>query len=202
MAGYCSSDEVIAQAALGSSTGDRAGLVPDAIDDATAWIDRHCGRDFNRLTEVREFAPAGEGLRRVVTGDVSAVTAVSTRPDRHTPWTALAASDYALDRRLPGSSQHPEYPAQGVMVYADVPALPFRPWPETTVQVAATFGWPTVPGPVRRACIVIAARLITFMGRPGYQAGDFNPVQPMGAPAGSVSEAVRQLAPYRRLGAG
>lgn len=202
MASYATTADVVAQLALGSSTGARADLVPAALDDATAWIDRHCGRDFNRLTEVREFAPKWSGCRTVVTGDVSAPTAVSTRADRHTPWMPLPADDYALDRRLAGSSQHPEYPAQGIMVYADVPAFPYRPWPETTVQVAATFGWPTVPGPVRRACIVIAARFVEFMSRPGYQAGEFNPVQAMGAPAGSVSEAIRQLLPYRRIGVG
>ena len=202
MAAYCQAAEVVSQLALGSSTGNRADLVAAAIDDATAWIDRYCGRDFNRLTEVREFGPKWSGCRTVATGDISAPTAVATRPDRHSPWAPLDGGDYALDRRLAGSSQHPEYPAQGIMVYADVAPFPYRPWPETTIQVAATFGWPAVPGPVRRACIVIAARHVEFMARPGFQAGDFNPVMPMGAPAGSVSEAIRQLLPYRKIGAG
>ena len=199
MVAYCTADEVVAQMGLTSSTGARGEIAAAAVEDATAWIDQYCGRDFNKLTEVREFSPASRGLRVVETGDLFAATAVATRPDRRSPWVALDAADWALEPGPDGQSRHPQEPAQAVLLYSDVAAFPWKPPPETTVQVSATFGWPSVPGPVRRACVVIAARFTEFMSRPGFESGQFNPADAVGSPVGSVSEAIRTLTPYRRI---
>ena len=202
MAAYCTAADVIAQADLATSTGNRGLIAAQAVDEATAWIDRHCGRSFNKQAEAREFGPASRGLRFVRTGDIAQITGLRTRPDRKSAWTAVSSGDFALDRRVEQLSDDPEHPAQGVMVYADVAPFPWRPYPETTVEVTATFGWPDVPAPVRRAAIAIAARFVVFMARPGFQAGAFNPADALGTPSGSVSEAARMLAPYRRVGVG
>ena len=200
-AGYCTADDVTGQLPL---DGKRAmEVVPRAIAAAEAWIDRYCGRSFKlSAAAVREFAPSGPGLRIVRTGDLAAVTAVRVRPDRRSDWAALPAGDFTLAPTRAPQGFHTPAVSRGVMVYADVAAFPYRPPPETTVEVTGDFGWPSVPPPVRRAAIVVTARLALQFAGPGYSGGEIEPVDNP-ALTGSVAEVRRMLdqGGYRLLGA-
>ena len=200
MATYCTPAEITSQGNVAAGAGERGELAAVAAEDASRLIDAWCSRTFEKLSaETREYRPPSYARRTVRTGDLIRVTGVKTRINRHAPWTDLAEGDWGLIH--PKAAGLPEgHPAEGIQVYADVPELPYRPPPETTVQITGDFGWAKVPAPVHRAAIIIGIKLLTQYSGPGYS-DRLEETDPQ-TMFGSVSEVRRQLAPFKLLAAG
>jgi hypothetical protein len=176
-----------------SDTTDDAKL-QDALISASRGIEHFCGRAFwpALVASARTFHP--RTLSLAVVDDFWTATGLIVKTDGSdsgtfgTTWTT---ADYSLEPANGVVSGEPGWPYYRIVaVNRDFPCGR-RP----SVQVTAKWGWPTVPGPVRQACLVIAAETFKLKDSPfgvgGY--GQFGIIRVRDNPM-----AARMLAPYQR----
>lgn len=137
----------------------------DALESASAEIERHCNRQFNKQTTTTARVYSPDTYDRVWVDDFHTTTGLVVTNDG----AVLDSSDYEL------------YPLNGVS--DGQPGWPF--WKiklkqgnrfvcrngEATVSVTAQWGWAAVPAPIRQACLIMAAETFQLKDAPFGVAG-------------------------------
>lgn len=178
--------------------------VEDTIDDvrlaealatASREIEAWCGRQFNKATDAtaRLFAPDSATL--VLVDDFHTTTGLqiavdSTGRGSFTSWPSTA---YRLEPLNGVVSGQPGWP-----YYRIRPLGGYGAWwwgVDGLVQVTAQWGWEAVPGPVKEACLIMAAESFKLGDAPFGVAG-FGEFGPVRVRMNSLAE--QKLAPYRR----
>lgn len=172
----------------------------DAINAASRAIDGYCGQIFYAASSTARVYPATSWWDLEI-DECSAVASVKTDEDADGSFeTTWSASDYEL---LPASGTWDGIDGGGP--YRVVHAVGTRLFPITftpmmrraRVQVTATWGWSSVPEPVRQACLQVAAEVWKRREAPFgiAQTADFGPIR-IGSDA--VRGVQSLLDPYRR----
>lgn len=168
-------------------------IITTALTAAEESVNDYCHRNFNldSTTSVRYFDAASDGV--VYTDDIgdSATVAVATDEAQDGGYaTSWAAGDFQL---LPLSRNYRVRP-----VY-QIASTGFRTFPvpeirRGLVRVTAKWGWPSVPGAVKQATIMQAARIVKRRSSPEGVAG-FNDFGVVRITPGDT-DLVRLLNPY------
>lgn len=163
------------------------------IEEASRVIDDYCDRRFYKDTVVTSriyYSPSGD---YVLTDDIASTSGLVVKIDTNsdgTYATTLTASQYQLEPLNAVS--------KGVSINR-IMAVPAGSFPRTgmpaPIQVTAIWGWPSVPNPIRSACILMAGRLTkrgdSLLGVAGF--GDLGAIT-----VRSIDPDVqRMLAPYK-----
>lgn len=162
---------------------------------ASRAIDEFCRRTFgpdtgNRLFDVSPCDPTHVGI-----DDAAAVATVATDDNGDGVYeTTWSASDYQLLPLNPvGDEPRP---------YTQIRAVGDRQFPTPTsrgrvglVQVTATWGWDTVPDPVKQACLILMARIFKRKESPQGVAG-FDQFGTIRISQAADPDAARLLEPY------
>ena len=153
-----------------------------AVEAASEWITSWCERDFNQAatTSVRTFYPSA-GIVHVddIATTTGLVVGVDTGDDGTYETTWTISTDFTLEPVngvVGGVSGHPFTRIRPTGTLSFPSSLTYRP----SVQVTATWGWPAVPSSVKRAALILAARL--YKRRDSAEGilgglGDFGPVR-------------------------
>jgi hypothetical protein len=168
--GYCTLAEVKSALRLTDNVDD--GLLENAIEGASRRIDGYCGRFFYQTTKTVTTAPRNEYLvyfpQDVATSN-GLVLKGDTAGDGSYATTYVLGTDYFLDPQDASIQNRPF--RRAVMRGGATFPLFFVPAPPT-IQITATFGWPSIPDDVREACILLSmrqfARLNAALGVVGF----------------------------------
>ena len=191
---YCTPDEVLRQrrADNDDSTARDPSLAASCIADAEAWIDDFCGRSFDMHKQaVKQYRPKDGGQRRIRIGDAVAVTTVATRRSHRDEFVDL--DDTAWQLEDPGVDG---WPAEELWLLPGEGYWPCAPPPVATVRVNGTLGWPAVPEPIHRACILKANFFISQYANAGLSGDEIVEQSP---DFGVVTEVRRLIGPYRKF---
>ena len=165
---------------------DRLGITDDADDYAAqtsiaasaGWINEHCKRHFNRVTETRTFVP--HDIYELAVDDIVPGAAITLSVDYdgdgiyEQAWTL--GTDYQLDYardRFNLTSTGIARPYNKVRVINSGRTFPFL-WPFAPlnrVQINTTWGWPQVPWQVAEGNRILAADLFRMKDAPFGIAG-------------------------------
>ena len=153
--GYCTLADLKAVLRISDNVDDP--LLEARITEASRVIDDYCDRRFyldNAATARIYNAPSGE---YVLTDDIASTSGLVVKIDTAhdgTYSTTLTSTQYQLEP-INGI-------AKGVSINR-IMAVPAGSFPTNRVpapiQVTATWGWPSIPAPVKSACILLAGRL-------------------------------------------
>ena len=169
---YCTAAELKSWLRIGDAADDA--LLAFAITAASRAIDAHCGRQFGQLTAAvtRYYTWDGvthDGRSLLVTDDLyttaTLTISVDTAGDGLTP-VALAAADYDL---WPANAAADAVPWKGFLL-RKASAAPFSRYARG-IEVAARWGWASVPIDVVQATLMQAARLFARRNAPFGVAG-------------------------------
>lgn len=173
-----------------------------AIESACREIDGYCGRGFHQVVtsaesaSARVYRPANALCARVDDfWSTTGLVVATDEGDDGTFETTWSASDYELEPLngvRQGISGWPYWVVRAVGSYS------FPPYNDrASVQITAKWGWETVPVPVKRATLVLAAGLLKTRDAPLGIAGmgDFGAVR---IPINQYRMVQSALAPYRR----
>jgi hypothetical protein len=155
-----------------------------AVDAASAWVTSWCGRDFNQAATATArifYVPYGSPVAEI--DDISTVTGliVATGTGDGTFATTWVTTDYQLEP-LNGVNAH----GLSGWPYTAIRSMGghFTPYRSDmngpSLQVTARWGWPAVPAPVKKATLIMAARL--YKRRDSAEGvlggfGDFGPIR-------------------------
>lgn len=153
--GYCTLADLKAVLRIVDNVDDA--LLEARIDEASRTIDDYCDRRFyaDTVASARVFvAPSG---RYVLTDDIASTTGLVVKVDTThdgTYATTLTASQYQLEplNAVAKGDSVTRIVATGSTSFPTTQA----PAP---VEVTAIWGWPSIPSPVKSACILMAGRL-------------------------------------------
>lgn len=189
--GYCTLGELKAVLRIMDTVDDE--LLESRISEASRVIDQHCDRRFyaDGTATARVFVANATDV--VFVDDISTTTGLVVKTDSAgdgTYLTTLTASQFqneplnATSKGLPITSIRGT--ATGVFPTTAAPA---------GVQVTAKWGWPSVPEPVKSACILLAGRLVkrgdSLLGVAGF--GDLGAITVRAIDP----DVERMLRPYR-----
>jgi hypothetical protein len=172
------------------STNDSA--IEAVLLAASRQVDNWCGRQFGQGSagESRVYVSRYGDLLNV--DDMVAVTAVATDPAGDGTYTTVwAATDYRLEPINAAGIGQPF-----IRIRAGAVSPLWWPAAPTLVRITGTFGWPSVPAPVREATYLLANRLKAMWDTPAGLSGGGE----MGSldMTGSITPIVAaMLAPYR-----
>lgn len=192
--GYCSLADVKAALRITDTLDDY--LIEQSINAASRMIDQYCNRYFysGSAGEVRYYK-ANDALTCWI-DDCQTVTEVATSPTDPIVFdTVWSVSDYQLnpENTVANGAYQPATSLTAIQNYV------FPIWNDINlVRVTGTFGWPSVPDPIKFACIIQASRLYKRLESPLGVAG----VSDIGIMrvGSSVDGDVAQLCnPYRLL---
>lgn len=144
----------------------------DAIASASAEIEKHCNRQFNKsdVATARVYQP--DDSVTVTVDDFwttdGLVVEVDTNGDGSFS-TVVPASDYELYPRNGVVDGQIGWPFYEIEFVSDV--LPVHHRRKGIVRVTAKWGWPVVPEAVRQACVIIAAETHQLKDAPFGTAG-------------------------------
>jgi hypothetical protein len=190
--GYCTLAEVKAAMRLTDSVDDT--LIENSIEGASRRIDGYCSRFFYQTTNTVTFYATNS--YRLQIPDLVSVTTLKTDSSGTgsylTTWTAN--TDYIFEP-LDAALQTRPYRAIAAVGGKTFP-LYLAPAPPT-VQIAGTWGWPSIPDDIREACVLLSmrqfARYNAALGVLGFA--------DMAITVRAVDPDVRDLlSPYRILG--
>jgi len=136
---------------LGISHDNQNVALEIALDAAQAMIDKHCQRTFTLGTsETRLYRPSG--TRLVLIDDLVTLSSLKTGTGGSftTTW---SASDYQLE---PYAHATPTRPYDAIRAVT-TNYFPFA-YEEYTVSVTGTFGWASVPAPIKQGTLILASR--------------------------------------------
>jgi hypothetical protein len=166
-------------------------LLQTALDAASAWVDRTCGRTFEKagVATARTYFTKGG---TVWPDDIASTTGLVVQtggPSAYPATLALGTGFYLLPTNAVALNQ-PYTEIQGPYFIPSIYGYP-------TVQVTALWGWPSVPAEVTMATVLTAARLFKRKDSPEGVAGfsDFGAIR-IGRTDPDID---RLLTPYKRL---
>lgn len=181
---------------------DRTGIA-DSLDDVailaacrsvTRWINRHCGRHFNKTAATKTFPPT-DWYCLTVPDLVSVTTLKTDAAGDGTFETTWSSSDYQL---LPANAAVEVEPEP----YTEIQAIGSQTFPVPSwsnlrmerVQIVGVWGWPEVPAPIVEAAKILSGDYLKLgamaFGVAGY--GEYGAVR-----ARMSNPALEMLAPYR-----
>ena len=127
-----------------------------ALDTASAMVDQDTGRVFTSTVATKTLMSAGEQM--LVVPDLVSVTSIKVDEDGDGVFEeTLAATDYEL---LSFNETHAGWPYQAINRIDDVWPIPVWGGRRRLVEVAGTWGWASVPVPIKQACLIMAARQV------------------------------------------
>jgi hypothetical protein len=190
---YASLTDLKSYLAITDTTSDPQLL--DSLITASRGIEHYCGRRFfaESTATARIFVPRDRrvlGLNDFWTS-AGLVVQVDTGDDG-TFATTLAATDYELQPFNGINDGETGWPFYRINYVTST-------WPcnnsrDGSVQVTAKWGWATVPGPIKQACVYLAEETFKLKGSPfGVAASDqFGPIRVRDNP-----KVMKMLDPYR-----
>lgn len=152
---------------MGISDTSRDAMLLDALTTASRGIEHICGRRFypDQAATARVFAPRNMTLAKVddFWTSTGLIVKVDTGDDG-TYATTLAATDYELQPFNGVNDGEAGWPYYRIVYITST-------WPcsnrrDASVQVTAKWGWATVPGPVKQACVYLAEETFAIKGSP------------------------------------
>ena len=165
--GYCTLADVKAALRIQDTVDDA--LIENSINSASRLIDQYCNRYFYSGTagEVRYYK-ANDGFTCWI-DDAQTITEVVTASVDPTIFdTTWDASDYQVlpINRVANGGYYP------ITAIAATDNYLFPVWADISlVKVTGTYGWPTVPEPIKFAAIIQASRLFKRLESPLGVAG-------------------------------
>jgi len=152
--GYCTLAEIKALDVLNLSTTTHDVILETIIEGVSRAIDNWTGRRFYKTTETRYYTSNGDTL---YTDDISTATSLVLYTDDdgdRTYENTWASTDFDL---LPLNAETGGYPF--TMIEITPNGTYSFPGTKKGVKLTASFGWPAVPVPINRACVLQATRL-------------------------------------------
>ncbi len=194
---YCSLADVKAALRIQDTLDDA--LLENSINSASRMIDQYCNRYFysGSAGEVRYYQ-ANDGFICWI-DDAQAITEIKTSSTDPLIFdTTWEAGDYQL--------MNPNQRANGAYSpYTAISATDnylFPVWAEMAlVKVTGTYGWATVPEPIKFACIIQASRLFKRLESPLGVAG-VSDIGIMRVGANIDGDVAQLINPYRLLRTG
>jgi hypothetical protein len=129
----------------------------DVLNDVSRWIDDYCRRRFYMAEETRYFTAFKDDV--VYIDDLVSITSLATDPSGDGSFSRIwAATDYDLE---PYNAAADEQPYTAIRrAYNGNYRFTVYPGVKRNVKVTGSFGyWSSVPGRVRRATLLQAARI-------------------------------------------
>jgi hypothetical protein len=193
--GYATLTEVKSTDVLNFSNTDHDTILESVIEGVSRAIDNWCGRHFYSASETRYYTTKDPYCVRV--HDISTASGLSVYTDVDGDGTfenTLASTDYNL---MPYNALLENW------VYTKIEKTPLGlyifPLTRRGIKVTATFGWPSVPKPINRACVLQSARLFARYKTPLGQAG----ASPIGMMVLTIPEfdpdVIALLSPYKKI---
>lgn len=156
-ADYATTDELKEEFHIDDAEDDA--VLARSIAAASAWVTSHCGRDFNVADTASARVFRRSSPQSVWVDDISTVTGLIVATDEGddgTYDTTWSSSDFELEPLNQVFNGITGFP------YEHIRSVGTRLFPagqRAAVQVTATWGWPAVPGAVKKATLILAARL-------------------------------------------
>ena len=185
---------------LGITEPDEDYALQTSIAAATGWINTHCGRHFNRVTEQRTYQPGNVWILEIddLVDDPSISVSVDQTGtgvfDQH--W--VRGTDYVLRYGTGLFNPAPDgiaRPFRQLQVVQSGKWLPFT-WPYSNlnrVAITGPWGWPQVPWAVTEACRMLSADLFKMKDAPFGISG----VSDLGVVRANANPwIIEQLTPY------
>jgi hypothetical protein len=198
--GYVTLDDLTDYSGTDYSTADSQR--EQAIEAASRWVDGYCGRHFFSVTATaRTFVPC-DYYELHLGCDLVSVTTLKTDDDADGTFeTTISSTNYELltvkgghNPALVGET----WPYDTVRLLNNVTfPVPTSTERSNRVQITGTWGWSSVPVPVKQATLLLASRLVTRKDAPFgvVAAGD------LAFRTGRMDDdVVNMLAPYRKFG--
>lgn len=167
---YATLPELKAAINMAASVTDRDGPLTIALDAAHEDVNEHCGRRFDiaaavapRIFDACDSVVQDGCGQRLLVDDIGDLTGLIVETGGPATWTALAATAYETrPLNAPGQGR----PVTGLLLISGR-------WAAGTarVRVTAKWGWPAVPGKVKQATLLQAARLYKRRESPEGVAG-------------------------------
>lgn len=188
--GYCTLADLKAVLRIIDNVDDT--MLEDRINEASRVIDTHCDRRFyaDGTATARTFVAVDAELIHV--DDISTTSGLVIKTDSNadgTYATTLTAAQYQLE---PLNAIAKGTPIRAIRTVGL--QFPTRQAP-AGVQVTAKWGWPSIPDPIRSACILLAGRLVkrgdSLLGVAGF--GDLGAITVRAIDP----DVERMLRPYR-----
>lgn len=146
----------------------------NAVNSATGDIEKHCHRQFNLDTTVTQRVFQPDNWLDLRTDDFGTLTGLIVDLDYSGTGNfsqTLSATDYEVYPLNGVVDGTPGWPYNRLLATggAGFPVLTFRR--RGTVRVTAKYGWPSVPAPIKQACLIIAAQKFRLADAPWGVAG-------------------------------
>ena len=173
---YVGIEEMKDRLGITDSTDDYA--MQTAIATSAGWLNEYCGRHFSRITEIRTFQPYD--IYELAVDDIVPGTSIAVSVDfdgdgtYEQSWTL--GTDYQLlmgKATFNTGSSGIQRPWEKIRVINSGRVFPWI-WPLSPlnrVQIATTWGWPSVPWPVAEGNRILAADLFKMKDAPFGVAG-------------------------------
>ena len=165
--GYCTLADVKAALRITDTVDDS--LIENSINSASRMIDQYCNRYFYSTSagEVRYFK-ANDAYNCWI-DDCQTITEVRTAQSNPITYNQIWAS---TDFQTIPANTYANGAYQPITGLIAVYNYFFPTWQESNlVQVTGTWGWPSIPEPIKFACIIQASRLFKRLESPLGVAG-------------------------------
>jgi hypothetical protein len=167
------------------------GNAEGAIETASRWCEQYTAREFHSTASSDRYFDARD-RRTVIVGDCASITAVASDmgqdgsyTNAHTDYQTLPVGGYST---ILGA-----VPISAIRLTTTLFPIPIRR--QGLVKVTATWGWASVPMPVKRACATLALDIVKDPTAAfGAVTGDFGVLRIKSNP-----RTVELLHPYRRF---
>ena len=167
-----------------------------AIDAASTMLDEDTGRRFTATEAgtVRYFVPNHLNVLRI--SDVVTVTEIKVDDDGDGTYeTTLTTTDYELGSLHTDNSTWPYDRVQRISSTWPIPSPSGR---QRLIKITGTWGWSSVPVPIKQACLISAARILQRGGSPLGVSGSVDFGAYMVRNTDPDYQAL--IAPYRKMG--
>lgn len=171
---YASLDDLKTYLSIDQSKESHDDALQSALESATAEIERHCNRQFNKATSATPRVYAPTNYRTVEVDDFHTTTGLVVKLDTNGDGgfaTTVSASDYEaspLNGVVDGQPGWPYYKLRLLGANRIPCSYNGR---QGRVQVTAQWGWSEVPAPVKQACLIMAAETFQLKDAPFGVAG-------------------------------
>ena len=167
--GYATLAEIKQHLSMSTTTAAEDTELEDAVTTASRNIDEFCARRFYADASASTKVFRAHNAYHLKVDDVSTLTGLVVKTD--------TAGNGTYDQTLTITTDFIVDPPNAIGAGDPVVALRHvnGTWPTSSVrprvEVTAKWGWPSVPAPVKRACLIEAARLYRRKDTPEGMAG-------------------------------
>lgn len=159
---YCDTADIKAALRIPANDDSDDAAIAAAVDTASRMIDATCGRRFwqDTSTVARTYFPTEP--YRVYVDDISTLTGLVVKADTTddgTYDTTLTINTDFIVAPTNAAAETPVRPWTEIRLLTDAGSLSsFQALSSgrSSVEVTARFGWPAIPDPVKRACVLQA----------------------------------------------